>query len=226
MNDLDRRKLPFDIPAMLERIARAVSPYPKAALNELAERGYRSPFEVLVACIISIRTRDEVTLPVSLRLFERARTPAQVAGLPTEEIDALIRLSAFHEAKADQIKAIARRVAEEFAGELPCDFQTLVSLPGVGPKCANLTLGVGCGRPTVSVDVHVHRVTNRWGLVETRAPEATMLALEQAVPRENWLDLNRLLVPFGKHICTGRLPSCSTCPVLRYCRQVGVTAYR
>ncbi|HXT49180.1 MAG TPA: hypothetical protein VN717_11120, partial [Gemmatimonadaceae bacterium] len=95
-----------------------------------------------------------------------------------------------------------------------------------GPKCANLALGVACGETRISVDVHVHRVTNRWGVVRTRTPEATMEALERILPKRYWIEINRLLVPFGKHVCTGRAPKCSTCPVLAYCRQVGVTTHR
>jgi len=102
----------------------------------------------------------------------------------------------------------------------------LTSFKGVGPKCANLTMGVVCGAERISVDIHVHRVTNRWGYVATASPEATMRALEQKLPREYWIEINRLLVPFGKHICTGVRPRCSTCPVLEYCRQVGVTTHR
>jgi endonuclease-3 len=102
----------------------------------------------------------------------------------------------------------------------------MLAFPGVGPKCANLALGIACGQAVISVDVHVHRITNRWGYVEARTPEQTMLALAEKLPRKHWIDINRLLVPFGKHICTGRLPRCSTCPVLEYCQQVGVTAHR
>ncbi len=102
----------------------------------------------------------------------------------------------------------------------------LKSFSGVGVKCANLTLAVGCKIPMVSVDVHVHEVTNRWGYVDTRSPETTTLALEEKLPEKYWIDINRLLVPFGKHICTGRLPHCSVCPVLKYCRQVGVEKHR
>ncbi|HEX6986935.1 MAG TPA: endonuclease III, partial [Planctomycetaceae bacterium] len=96
----------------------------------------------------------------------------------------------------------------------------------VGPKCANLVLGIACGRPGVAVDVHVHRVTNRWGYVQARSPEATMAALRERLPQKFWVELNALLVPFGKHVCTGRLPKCSTCPLLDMCRQVGVTSHR
>jgi len=141
-------------------------------------------------------------------------------------LDALINQSTFHERKASQILAIARRVIDEFDGELPCDADTLMSFSGVGPKCAHLVLGVACEEPFISVDIHVHRVTNRWGYVQTSTPEKTLVALEAKLPRRYWIEINRLLVPFGKHICTGSLPRCSTCPVLEMCQQVGVKAHR
>ena len=149
-----------------------------------------------------------------------------MAKLPVSQIDALIRTSSFHEAKAAQIREIARRAVDELGGELPCDFDVLTSFRGVGPKCANLAMGVACRAERISVDIHVHRVTNRWGYVAASSPEGTMRALEQKLPRKYWIEINRLLVPFGKHICTGRLPKFTTCPVLEYCRQVSVTTHR
>lgn len=219
-------KKPFDIGLAVRRIRKAVRPWPKAALFELAENGYQTTFEQLVACIISIRTYDEVTLPVSRKLFERARTPAEMSKLTYEELDAIIRPSTFHERKASQILAIARQVLDEYDGEVPCDAQVLMSFAGVGPKCAHLVLGIACNEPFISVDVHVHRVTNRWGYVKATTPEKTMIALSEKLPRRYWIEINRLLVPFGKHICTGNLPHCSTCPVLEMCQQVGVKAHR
>jgi endonuclease-3 len=219
-------KQPFRIGVVLRRVRAAVKPYPKAALFELAELGHRSAFELLAACIISIRTRDETTLPTARRLFARARTPAEVAALSVDEIDALIRECSFHEAKARQIRDIARRAFAEFGGALPCDPKALLGLRGVGPKCANLVLGIACEMPFIGVDVHVHRVTNRWGYVRARTPEQTMAALEAVLPKKHWVEINELLVPFGKHVCTGVAPKCSTCPVLAMCRQVGVTRHR
>lgn len=211
------------IGGMLRQIEEAVRPFPKAALFELAEGGYEAPFEILIACLISIRTRDEVTVPTARRLFDKARTPRQMSRLAPKEIDVLIRTCTFHEAKARQIHEIARRVETEHDGTLPCDFETLTSFRGVGPKCANLTLGIACGKPTgIGVDVHVHRVTNRWGYVEARTPEQTMAVLHEKLPSKYRVRINALLVPFGKHICTGSRPHCSTCPVLDRCRQVGV----
>jgi endonuclease-3 len=224
--DSARSKRPFDIEVALRQIEEAVQPYPKAALFELAEEGFNSPFEQLVACIISIRTRDETTLPTARRLFAQARTPGEMSQLAPEEIDALIRSCTFHEAKAYQIHDIARRIVAEFGGSLPCDAEVLKSFAGVGPKCAHLVLGIACGQQHISVDIHVHRVTNRWGYVRASTPEQTMAALEGQLPRQYWVEINRLLVPFGKHICTGTLPRCSTCPVLGMCQQVGVTAHR
>lgn len=219
-------KQPFDIDLAMNRIREAVQPLPKAAMFELADDGYNSLFEQLVACIISTRTLDEVTLRVARRLFAQAPTPAEMSQLSPAEIDRLIRAATFHEPKSRQIHTIARRAVEEYGGALPCDYEVLVSFAGVGPKCANLALGIACGQERISVDVHVHRVTNRWGYVSTRTPEQTTSALEAKLPREYWVEINRLLVPFGKHVCTGRLPRCSTCVVLAMCRQAGVTAHR
>ena len=217
---------PFDIHVVIARLREAVRPLPKAAMFQLAEEGYDSPFEQLVACIISIRTRDEVTVPTSRRLFDLARTPEQVSALSHAEIDARIRGCSFHEAKAYQILGIAQRCVSQFGGELPCDEAVLLSFRGVGPKCAHLALGSACSQSHIGVDVHVHRVTNRWGYVAETTPEATMVALEGKLPREYWVEINRLLVPFGKHVCTGALPRCSTCPLLEFCRQVGVARHR
>jgi endonuclease III len=219
-------KRSFNIHAVVRRVRNAIAEHANAAMFELAERGFGSVFQQLVACIISIRTLDEVSLPTAIKLLERAGTPEEVARLSVAQIDALIRASSFHEGKAAQVREIARRTVDEFGGELPCDFEVLTSFRGVGPKCANLTMGVACGAERISVDIHVHRVTNRWGYVATTSPEATMRALERALPKKYWIEINRLLVPFGKHICTGHLPKCSTCPVLAYCRQVGVERHR
>jgi endonuclease III len=219
-------KLPFDIDVALDRIEDAVQPWPKAALFQLFEEGYTSTFEQLLACMISIRTYDEVTLPVSSKLFARARTPSTVSQLSWGELDGLISPSTFHERKANQILAIAREVKERFGETLPGDRDVLLSFAGVGPKCANLVLGVACGTPVISVDIHVHRVTGRWGYVKASTPEKTLVALEAKLPTEHWIDINRLLVPFGKHICTGSRPHCSKCPVVEMCQQVGVTEHR
>lgn len=219
-------KRPFDIHRALDDIRTAIQPFPKAALFALYDDGYTSLFEQLVACLISVRTRDETTVVAAPRLFALARTPQDMARLPVEQIDEAITASTFHEVKARQIQAIAQQTVEKYGGELPCDADVLTAFHGIGPKCAGLVLGIVCGQEYIGVDVHVHRVTNRWGYVQTRTPEQTMKALETRLPREYFVEINRLLVPFGKHICTGTLPKCSACPVLDMCRQVGVDRHR
>jgi endonuclease III len=216
----------FPIDEVLQKIAQAVRPFPPAAMFELADDGFTSPFEQLIACIISIRTLDEVTVPTARRLFEHGRTAPAISQLSPETIASLIQDSTFAESKAQQIQAIARQITAEYGGDLPCDRELLLSFKGVGPKCANLALGIACGQAFISVDVHVHRITNRWGYVQAKTPEKTMATLETKLPQRYWLEINRLLVPFGKHICTGRRPRCSTCPVRAMCQRVGVRSYR
>ncbi len=212
-------KLPFEIDIVVDRIREAVSTVPKAAMFELHEHGYTSLFEQLISCLISVRTYDEVSLPVSRRLFERARTPEAIAQLTPEEIETLIRDCTYPEQKARQIHAIANQIVTDYAGELPADIDVLMSFKGIGVKCAHLALGIACNQPYISVDTHVHRITNRWGYVETKTPEKTTIALEAKLPQRYWIEINQLLVPFGKHICTGKRPHCSQCPVLGWCEQ-------
>ena len=218
-------KKTFNLNIVLRRIEKETASFPKAAMFELFERGYTSLFEQLISCIISIRTLDETTIPLSEKLFSIARTPKELLKLSPKKLEELLHGSQYPGQKAYTMLNIAK-AALDSGGDLPADFEKLTELKGVGPKCANLALGVAGNHPGISVDVHVHRVTNRWGFVQTKTPEATMLSLEEKVLKNKWIDINRLLMPFGKHICTAKLPKCSTCPVLEYCRQVGVTMHR
>lgn len=219
-------KLPFDLETVLTRIEKAIADYPKAAMFELYERGYNTLFEQLISCLISVRTLDETTIPVSLKLFAQARTPEAMLLLSHENLVQILLGSTFPGQKADTILGISKIAVEQYNGNLPATFEGLIALKGVGPKCANLALGVAAKLPGISVDIHVHRVVNRWGIAKTTQPEQTMVFLQNNVSQEKWIDINRLLMPFGKHICTGNLPHCSTCPVLKYCEQVGVTKHR
>jgi endonuclease III len=223
---VDRRA--FDIHLVMRRVREAVRPFPKAMLFQLADEGFRGVFQQLVACLISVRTRDEMSLRAARRLFEQASTPRAVADLDINAIDALIQGCAFHLTKAEQIHTIAEVALAEHPGadDLPCSFDVLTSFPGIGPKCANLALAIACGQARLGVDTHVHRITNRWGYVQTRSPEQTLGVLSACLPREYWVEINALLVPFGKHICTASLPRCSGCPVLEMCQQRGVTSHR
>jgi endonuclease-3 len=219
-------KRPFDIDLAIERVRQAVRPFPRAMLFQLYDEGHTSPFEILVACLISVRTRDETSLAMARRLFAQARTPAALAEMDINVIDALIDRAGFHLTKAEQINTLARLIVEENAGELPCSFEVMTSYPGIGPKCANLALGIACGQPRIGVDIHVHRITNRWGYVRERTPERTMAALATTLPEAYHVEINALLVPFGKNVCTPVGPKCSSCPLLDMCEQVDVTTHR
>jgi len=216
----------FDIDEVFRRLRIAVAPYPKAAMFELRDRGYNTPFQQLVASLISARTRDETSLEVAERLFAAADTPAAMAALTQERLVELLHGATFPEPKARDIRALSRRIVEELDGEVPDTPDGLMRFHGVGPKIAALTLAVGFGIPALAVDIHVHRIANRWGYVQARTPEKTMAALLAVLPKRYWVEINERLVPFGKWVCTGERPRCSTCPLLSMCARVGVTEAR
>ncbi|MFL5813740.1 MAG: endonuclease III domain-containing protein [Bdellovibrionia bacterium] len=195
-------------------------------MHVLADDGFSSVFEQIIACMISIRTREETTDVVARRFFSKARKPREVLKLSLPELQKLLYGSTFSEAKAKSIREIALQAQEKFPKGIPCDREVLLSFKGIGPKCANLVLSVACQEKRIGVDIHVHRVTNRWGYVSASTPEKTLTALEEKLPRKYWSELNPLLVPFGRNICTGTRPKCSECLLLPYCRQVGVKSHR
>lgn len=218
-------KEPFDIDEVFRRLRVAVAKYPKAAMFDLRDRGYDTPFEQLVGSLISARTRDETTTAVCLRLFERARTPEAMAKLSEAEITALLAGASFPEPKARDLRAIAESIVRDHGGVVPDTAEGLTAFRGVGPKIAALTLAVGFAQPAIAVDVHVHRICNRWGYVQTKTPEQTMARLAEILPEKYWIEINERLVPFGKFVCVGVSPKCSTCPLLPMCAQVGVTSH-
>ena len=218
-------KEPFDIDAVFSLLRQATASLPKAAMFDLRDRGYGSPFEQLVSALVSARTRDETTIPVCLRLFAAARSPAAMAALPEEKIVRLLYGATFPEPKARDIRVLSATIAAA-DGAVPDTAEGLTALRGVGPKIAALTLGVGFGKPAISVDIHVHRIVNRWGYVAAATPERTMQGLAAILPERYWIEINERLVPFGKFICTGERPRCGSCALLRQCRQVGVTSPR
>ncbi|MEP0774910.1 MAG: endonuclease III [Acidobacteriota bacterium] len=186
----------------------------------------RDPFRLLVACVISLRTKDAVTAAASARLFAVADTPAALAQLEEDRIARHIFPAGFYRTKARQLRAIARRLVADHGGAVPPRREDLLALPGVGRKTANLVLGLGFGIPAICVDTHVHRISNRLGLVATSTPEATEKALEGVLPRKFWIDINDLLVTFGQHICHPTSPRCSLCPLARRCPRLGVSRSR
>ncbi len=212
-------------PTWLVRRLRAVRADVRPTTLAEVERE-RDPFRLLVACVISLRTKDEVTAVASARLFAVAAAPAAVAGLLEARIARLIFPAGFYNTKAGQIREFSRRIAADHGGRVPADLDALLAFPGVGRKTANLVLGLGFGIPAICVDTHVHRISNRLGLVSTRTPEQTEHALEAVLPRRYWIDINDLLVTFGQQVCHPTSPRCSTCPLAERCPRIGVVRSR
>ncbi len=186
----------------------------------------RDPFLILISCILSSRTKDTVTYPASLRLFEYAKTPEALIELSLEKIESCIYPVGFYRQKAIALKKIAIQLIEKHAGRVPDTFNHLVLLAGVGPKTANLVLGVGFGIPALCVDIHVHRICNRLGLITTKTPVETERELKKIVPKEYWIELNRLLVMWGQNVCAPISPKCSSCVLNLICPRKNVLKSR
>jgi endonuclease III len=190
------------------------------------EHATRSPYHLLVSCVISLRTKDEVTEGASRRLLGLAPTPADLAALPEAEIAAAIYPAGFYRTKARQLRALAGILGSEHGGLVPASEAALLALPGVGRKTANLVLGLGFGVPAICVDTHVHRISNRLGWVRTKDPHGTERELQQVLPRDLWVPINDLLVTFGQNLCHPTSPRCTGCPLADLCPRTGVTRHR
>ena len=216
----------FSYAKALDLLRQAVGPLPKGSMFDHLRAGHTSMFEILVACVVSIRTNDRSARDAVGRLFAVASQPAELAALPEDTIDRLIAPVTFHDRKAATIREIARRTLRDYGGELPANIYLLQSLPGVGPICANLAVRLAHGEMFEGADIHAHRVVNRWGHVRTTRLEATQDYLRTRLTPDQRIELNALIVPFGKYTCTEIEPRCSTCPLRVICRQVGVTSHR
>ncbi|MBI5416218.1 MAG: endonuclease III [Candidatus Omnitrophica bacterium] len=192
----------------------------------LVGKKWKDPFLVLISCILSLRTKDETTLPASGRLFAAANTPRGMLKLTPRKIEKLIYPVGFYRTKARVILGICRDVLEKFNGRVPNDIDTLLTMKGVGRKTANLVLTEGFGLPGVCVDTHVHRISNRFGYVRTRTPYETEMALRKKLPPRHWLEYNALLVTWGQNVCKPISPLCSRCGIRRYCAREGVEKSR
>lgn len=191
------------------------------SVTVIAEQ-FRSPYTVLVSCIISLRTKDAVTADASARLFKSASTPQAMLALSEEEIATLIYPAGFYRTKARQIWEMTHALVERFGGRVPDQLDQLLSLKGVGRKTANLVVTLGYGKPGICVDIHVHRIMNRWGYVATKTPDQTEAALRSRLPQEYWIEINDLLVCYGQNCCVPVSPFCSRCVVSDWCERIGV----
>jgi len=214
-----------DIQATLRILRREVSQWQEPVVGVVAKES-SDPFRILIACVLSLRTKDQTTAEASRRLFSLASDPSNMLRLSRRRIERAIYPVGFYRTKAKQIHEICRRLLTEYDGRVPDSLEELLTLKGVGRKTANLVVTVGYGKPGICVDTHVHRISNRWGYVKTKTPEDTEQALRRKLPRRYWITFNDLLVPFGQNLCQPVSPYCSRCKLVKYCDQVGVTTSR
>ncbi len=199
---------------------------PKPAATQIIDQFGRNPYLILISCLLSLRTRDTVSLPASLRLFEIAQTPEEMVAVPVQEIEKIIHTVGFYRHKARTIHDISQTLIQKFASKVPSTEEELHSLKGVGPKTANLVLSEAFQIPAICVDTHVHRISNRLGLVNTKTPEATEKELKKVLPQEYWSEWNHLLVTWGQNICVPISPFCSRCAIYDLCPKKGVVTSR
>ncbi|MBZ0166996.1 MAG: endonuclease III [Candidatus Omnitrophica bacterium] len=214
-----------NIDAVIGSIREQMRDLPDPSVTLVGKR-WKSPFLVLISCIMSLRTKDETTLPASERLFKMAETPQKMIRLTPQQIEKAIYPVGFYKTKARTILGICRDVIEKYDGQVPANIDTLMQMKGVGRKTANLVLTEGFAIPAMCVDTHVHRISNRFGYVATKNPDDTEMALRKKLPKKHWIDYNALLVTWGQNVCRPISPLCSVCSVRKQCARAGVTINR
>ena len=214
----------FHISQAFAKVIKAVRSFPTPSVTVISRE--HDPFAVLVSCIISLRTRDEVTQTASSRLFRLAKNPQELLKLSHAKIEKAIYPAAFFRNKTKSLKELCKSLVDNYDGKVPDKVDELLKLKGVGRKTANLTLILGHDKPGICVDIHVHRISNRWGYVKTKSPYETEMVLRDKLPRRYWKGYNNLLVTFGQNICKPVSPFCGSCPLAKVCPKTGVTTSR
>ena len=214
------------ITAALRIVKREIRQWEEPVLGVVARESNRDPFRILMSCLLSLRTKDKTTREASARLFALAHQPATMLTLPLQKLERAIYPVGFYRTKAKSIHAICRRLLDVYGGTVPDSIEELLTLSGVGRKTANLVVTVGYGKPGICVDIHVHRISNRWGYVRTKTPEETEQRLRRKLPTPHWITFNDLLVPYGQNLCQPVSPFCSMCKLIECCDRVGVKRSR
>lgn len=209
--------------AILEKAIRNMTP---TMSSQIVKDYGRDPFLILISCLLSLRAKDLVTLKISRELFLIAKTPQGILDIPLDHLEKIIFKSGFYKKKAKNLRQVCEFLIKNFNSIVPDTREELLLIPGVGRKTANLVLAQGFGIPAICVDTHVHRISNRIGLVKTVSPEETEFELMKIVPRDKWIEINNLLVIWGQNICVPISPFCSKCPLNQICKKVGVNKSR
>jgi endonuclease-3 len=212
--------------AKILRVLAKEAPKWNAPIVALAAQQNQSPFLTLIGCILSLRTKDQMTAVACERLFAQARTPEAMLAMAPKTLEKLIYPVGFYRTKARVIRGICTDLISKFGGEVPDDIDDLLTLGGVGRKTANLVVTQAFRKPGICVDTHVHRISNRWGLVASKTPDKTEMALREVLPRRHWIDYNTILVAFGQTLCQPVSPWCTRCPIESACPKIGVVHSR
>ena len=205
----------MEIEKVIKILRKEVKRYKKPSVTRISLEG--KPFKVLISCLLSLRTKDKVTIETSLRLFKKVNKPEGILKLKVTDIEKLIYPVGFYKTKAKRIKEICEKLIKEYNSKVPDEIDELLKFKGVGRKTANLVVGLSYGKPSITVDVHVHRISNRLGYVKSRNPYETEFALREKLPKKYWIVYNNLLVTFGQNICKPIKPLCFKCKVEQYC---------
>ncbi len=214
------------ITKIVQRLSKATKTFtPPLSDIIIAEYG-KDPFLILVSCLLSLRAKDVTTIHVVRALFTRARTPKQLLSLKRSELERIIYKSGFYKNKANVLQEVSKELLDRFGGKVPRTREELLSIKGIGIKTANLVLGQSFNIPAICVDTHVHRISNRLGIIKTKTVEQTEVALSSVLPKKYWNEWNTLLVVWGQNICVPVSPKCSQCVIKDLCKRVGVIKSR
>jgi len=216
---------PSDIDIVIALLRKEVKKFADPIVTELSKHN-RDPFKILISTVLSLRTKDETTRDASLRLYTVADTPQKMLTVPAAKIEKLIYPVGFYRTKAQTILDLCKTLLEKYDGHVPDSLDELLKLKGVGRKTANLVITLGYDKYGICVDTHVHRISNRLGLIKTKNPEESEFALREILPKKYWKSYNDILVTYGQNLCKPISPWCSRCPVARYCDRVGVRQSR
>ena len=208
----------------IKLIKKQVKDYIVPSVTQISRK--HDPYQVLISCILSLRTKDKTTIQASQRLFKIASKPKSMLKLTVAKIKKLIYPVGFYRNKSRVILNLSKKLLKDYSGKVPGSLDALLTLKGVGRKTANLVLGLGFAVPAICVDTHVHRISNRLGWVKTSSPEQSEFALQKIVPKREWIELNTILVTFGQNLCSPVSPFCSKCNVYGLCKRIGVDKTR
>lgn len=208
----------MDIKKMIKLIEESTKNFTPTLIDQITVEYGKNPYLILIACLLSLRSKDSITIHVCRKLFLLARSPKEVQKISRPDLERLIYQSGFYKNKAKAIHEVSAVILDDFNGKVPKTYDELISIPGVGPKTANLVLGMAFGISAICVDTHVHRISNRLGIVKTKTPEQSQVDLKKIFDKEDWIKWNKLMVLLGQNICLPRYTKCCDCSLFIYCK--------